>query len=115
MREGWGKVTSCGGTGTKLGIFENFDGSEFDCQEKCRKCDDCKFFEFNERWGRKDHECYLYRALWFKKEIKGEPYESGSSAGKHRVVGPKICGKIIFDIHYLCCIFIYFIYSFQFV
>ena len=106
LREGWGKVPhkSCGGTGTEHGVFKNFGGSEFDCQEKCRKCNDCKFFEFDEKWRDKP-VCYLYRTIKDIEEVKGEPYDLAAD-GKHRVVGPKICGKIILDIHYICCIFI---------
>ena len=110
IQEGWGLVESCGGTGTELGHFKTFYGSEFDCQEKCRKCNDCKFFELNERWDRNPNECYLYRTLKDIEEIKGEPYVREPGVGKHRVVGPKVCGKMIFKypiFDYICCTCIY--------
>ena len=83
------------------------DQSEYDCQEQCRKCKDCRFFAyFTESISSPLKQCYTYETD--KEELRGKKLKLGSNSGKYSVpmsdggdgneydfltYGPPVCGK----------------------
>ena len=87
------QVTSCSSPIMKL-------RSPLECQEKCRKCPDCRFFEY--RAIISEEICRLYETG--KSELVGYPpekasglyppdYDFGTSDTLILSTGPKVCGK----------------------
>lgn len=96
------------------GVIEDLK-SEFECQERCQKCDGCIFFRYLSDTVDGKEYCSLYQTT--KSEVKGIlPQSTGAQKGQYKlpsgdfkdfpilVTGPKFCGKfvatkLIFQIH----------------
>ena len=76
--------------------------SEYECQEDCRKCKDCRFFQYFKDTNQANNECDFFETS--KEEVRGKPLEKTSSGYRDHegtvynfaVSGPDVCGKPIF-------------------